>query len=304
MGDEIKNDVEEMNKMFDGIGETIADKKEEEDKDLDKDIDQDKDVDKDVEDKDLDKDVDDDKDVDKDLDKDVDVDLDKDKDKDKDDEPDEKDTIIDDLRIKLADAEANRKIKDKEVDDKDKDTDKDKEDKEVPLTLDEQDFIGELDLEEVVRDPKEFNKLLNKIYAQAVTDTRKVLGEGVLRSIPDIVKTNIVLQTQLKKASDDFYDANKDLKPFNKVVALVFEEMYSKNPDKKYDELMNEVSGEVRSRLNLQKQATEKEDKDGKDKDEKHPKLPRKKGRSGAPEDKPETNGLQDEIASMNKVVA
>jgi len=165
---------------------------------------------------------------------------------------------------------------------------------EPDLKLEEQDFIGELDIEELIRDPKEFNKLLNTLYQKAVTDTRKVLGEGVLRSIPDIVKTNIAVMSNLKKASDKFYEDNEDLKPFKKVVGAVFEDLSSQSPEKKFDELLADVGDEVRKRLDLQKVATKKPTEGT------PPKLPRKKGKSGEPENKPELSPLLDDIAKMN----
>ena len=167
-----------------------------------------------------------------------------------------------------------------------------------PLKFDDQDFIGELDIEEMIREPGEFNKFLNKFYQQTVTDVRKILGEGILKSIPDIVSNTTALQTQLKEASDKFYEDNADLKSFKKVVAAVFEEIHSDNPAYTYKEVIKEVGPEVRKRLDLHKKAASKVEK------EKNPRLPRKKGGSGNPSDSPDTNPLQDELTEMNKVVS
>ncbi len=168
---------------------------------------------------------------------------------------------------------------------------------EAPLTFDEQDFLKGLDLDEVSRDPVEFNKLLNTIYQKAVTDTRKVIGEGVLRAIPDIVRVNVNVLDTLKEASDQFYADNEDLKPFRKVVAATFEDVISKNPDKSYEDLFEEVSTKARKSLELVKAATKPDDK-------KHPsKLPRTKGKSGRTQDKPNVTPLENELDEMNKVV-
>jgi hypothetical protein len=75
--------------------------------------------------------------------------------------------------------------------------------------------------------------------------------EGVLTTIPDIVKYNIELMTTLNQAKDKFYDDNKDLVPFKGVVAAVFEEVAAKNSDKKIGEIMDLVAPEVRTRLQL-----------------------------------------------------
>jgi len=171
---------------------------------------------------------------------------------------------------------------------------------EEPLTLEEQDFIGDLDLDEVVRDKESFNKLLNTLYTKGLSDARKVVGEGILRGIPDIVKANITIMANLKEASDKFYDDNKDLKSFKKVVAAVFEDLASQNPDKKYSELLVDVGTETRKRLDLHKKAVNPID----DKDKgKPPRLPTGKGGPGDKHEKPDTSPLQAEIEAMNKTL-
>ena len=202
-------------------------------------------------------------------------------------EPDEKDKTIEDLRKKLAEKEAVPKVEPEP-----------EPEPEPALTLEEQDFIGELDLDELTRDPKEFNKLLNKVFTSGIETSRKVLGEGVLRSIPDIVRSNVTAITNLNKASAEFYDNNKDLVPFKKVVAAVFEEVASENPDKKYDEVLSLVGDETRKRLDLKKVAVA----DTKDK-KASPNLPRKKGSAGKTGTKPSTEPLLDEIGEMNKTL-
>ena len=155
------------------------------------------------------------------------------------------------------------------------------------------DFIGDLDMGELYDSPKKFNNLLNSIYKKAVTDTRKSLAEGVLRTIPDIVKANIVTVTGMQKASQDFYEKNADLEPFKKVVAVVFEEMASSNPGKSYKEVIKLVAPEVRKRLGLQRKALEKAGA-------KPPNLPRPGGRQARAATKPDLDPLQNELEAMN----
>ncbi len=171
-----------------------------------------------------------------------------------------------------------------------------------PLKLDEQDFIGEQDLDELIHDKEAFNKLLNTIYIKGVNDSKKIATEGVLNSIPDIVKHNLTLLTTLKEASDKFYAENKELVPYKKVVAAVFEEIASKNPDKKYNELMNLVAPEARKRLNLQKQAV-KEDKESEGKDGKPPRLHGARGNQRQAPSKQNISSLENEISEMNKTL-
>jgi len=190
---------------------------------------------------------------------------------------DDKDNIIAELRAKLAEKE--------------KPSEPPPPPPEEPPTLVEQDFLGELDLDEVLNDKTQFNKLLNQVYSKGILDAKKTVGEGILRSIPDIVKTNITVLSELKDMSEKFYKENPDLTPFKKVVAAVFEEVASKNPDKKYTELLSAVGTEARKRLELHKQAVAKQG----------PRLPTKKGSPPVKPSKPNASPLQDELAQMNK---
>lgn len=202
-------------------------------------------------------------------------------------EEDDRDKIIEDLRLRLAKKEEYEKLLTKE----------DKPPEDEPLVLDNQDFIGDEDLDDIVRDKDMFNKLLNSVYTKGVADARKLTSEKVLLSIPDIVRNNIEIVTSLKKMSDQFYEDNKDLVPFKKVVATVFEEIASENADKKYADIMKLVAPEVRKRLELHQQAV------GDIKDKTTPKLPTKKGGQRQSPPKPETSSLQTELDEMNKVV-
>jgi hypothetical protein len=190
------------------------------------------------------------------------------------DDKDDKDKIIEDLRRQIEESHKRTTVAPST---------------EAPLSIESVDFLSDVDIEDLINDPKEFNKLLNKIYSKAVDDTRKVLGEGVLKSIPDIVRANVNAMNELQRASDEFYAANEDLKPFKKVVATVFEEISSENPGKTYKEILPKVSEEARKRLELHKTVTQ----------QKAPRLPNSKGRS-TPRTKPSTDPLMSEIEKMN----
>ena len=213
---------------------------------------------------------------------------------------DEKDKIIESLRAKLAEKEAAKSPEKppEKLLEKPPEKPPEKAPAEVPITFEDQDFVASLDMDELTRDPKEFNKLLNKLYQKAVTDSRRILGESVLRSIPDIVRANLTMMTELQKLSDKFYEDNQDLKPFKKVVAAVFEEVASEHPDKKYNEIVEIVGPEVRKRLDLQKKVITNGSKDNPP-----PKLPHKGGKAGRPQEKPSTEPLQAELEEMNKTL-
>lgn len=223
----------------------------------------------------------------------------------KDPDPDEVTT----LKAKIIELEAASKVKaepkpEPDPEPKPKEDPKPKEPEPIP----DQDFLGDIDLDDLTRSPQMFNELLNTVSKKIIEATRTESlssQEGVLKSIPDIVKNSMAIATTLKKASNDFYNENKELKPFQKVVAAVFEEISSENPDKEYTEIFKGLGDEVRNRLDLQKKAANPDpdpnkDKD-KDKDNQSPKLPRNKGNKRQSVQKPKTGSLQSELDEMNK---
>lgn len=168
--------------------------------------------------------------------------------------------------------------------------------------ISEENFLGDEDPEELAHDSNKFNKLLNTIYKKAVEFARSEIKRGkeeTYRKIPTIVDTSISTKETLKKLSDEFYKDNEDLKPFGKVVSVVFGELVEKDPNKSYGEILKDVGTEVRTRLELPKDKTETKPKPD---DEKPPPLPRKKG-GKVQQPKPESNPLASEIDAMNKAL-
>ena len=280
MGDEVKNDVQEMNKVF---GNEFSNSENVEDV-IDKSID---DV-EDPEETNIDEEEvikDEEETTDDESPEPVIKEQEADITQDEQSPEDDKDKIIAELRKKL-DAKEDKKEPEQEV-------------KEPPKqpTFDVQEFIGEdEDIEDLIREPGKFNEMLNKVYQKAVTDTQKTLGEGVLRSIPDIVRSSVDMIDRLRNMNTKFYTDNQDLSPFKKVVAAVFEEIASDNPDKEMEALLPMVADESRKRLELHKKATDKVTR-------KSPRLPTRKGRMTTTEDKPNTDPLLNELQEMNKVL-
>ena len=108
------------------------------------------------------------------------------------------------------------------------------------------------------------------------------------------------LQKTLKEMSDNFYETNKDLQPFKKVVAVVFEEIASQNPKLPYNEVLGKVGVETRKRLELK--STPVIVPDPKD-DDGPPPLPRVKKGGRITQPKTESNPVISQIDEMNKTL-
>jgi hypothetical protein len=174
---------------------------------------------------------------------------------------------------------------------------------EAPTTtapVDEIDFMDGVDFENVRDNPKEFNRLLNNVLKKGVEigeRRSRSYDENVLKSLPSIVKTNIATVRSLEKASEEFYENNSDLKPFKKVVALTFEEIAAKNPDKTFTDILKDVEKEARKKLDLHIKANKP-----KPEDDTPPRLPRNKG-GKRQKPKPNTNSFEAELEAMDKAL-
>jgi len=162
--------------------------------------------------------------------------------------------------------------------------------------VEELDFLGE-DIDPRDMTNEELNKILNKVY-KAGSEAMRKSQEDTLRSIPKIVKTNVVTQATLKSATEKFFNDNKDLLPFRKAVATVYEELASENPDWKLDKILEETEREARKRLELHKRTdvTSAPTTSA----PASPKFP--KTGTSRQRQKPKTSKLLDEIDAMNKL--
>jgi hypothetical protein len=201
------------------------------------------------------------------------------------DAPDERDQTIADLRTKLAEKDLGPEPTKAPT-------------TSAPLNLESQDFIGDVDVESLTNDKEALNKILNLVYSKGVTDSRNIVGEGVVKTIPSLVTSQIDIVTQMKEIKDNFYSVNEDLKPFPNVVSTIFEELAKENPTETYANIIKSVAPEVRKRLNLPEQVSKAKNDKGNP-----PKLPRKKGKSGRSQTKPKTSSVESELDAMNEVL-
>jgi len=188
------------------------------------------------------------------------------------DAPDDRDQIIEDLRKQLNEKETlNTKPPTTKP----------------PRVIEDQDFVGDMDLEDVIEDKTKFNQILNEVYKKgAELNTEGGGMEAVSQIVTQIINA--------KEASATFYTDNEDLVPYKKTVADVFEEVIKGNPGKTYDELFDTIASKSREKLKLPKPSNKKVVKP------KAPKLPSKKGKSGKPVVKPKPNEEQSQIDEMN----
>lgn len=100
-------------------------------------------------------------------------------------------------------------------------------------------------------DQKSFNQLLNSAAAKGAAKGAAHAMQQMALKLPGIIKHNVNLHTTVADAVSKFYSDNKDLVGFKKVVAIVAEEISSKQPGLAIEELFEKAGAETRKRLNL-----------------------------------------------------
>lgn len=118
-----------------------------------------------------------------------------------------------------------------------------------PVTV--RDYVTEENLQSVLTDPKEFNKVLQAAVADAVETTAK--------RNPALIQRIVAFQTQLSTKMAEYYTKNKDLLGFDKPTEHVMNALASDHPDWTMDKLFVELPKEVRKYLKLDnRQRTQK----------------------------------------------
>ena len=122
-------------------------------------------------------------------------------------------------------------------------------------------FIKAEQLEELLENPAKFNEVLNKVSAQAVERGEKQTVEKILRSIPQIVATQVSNRIAVTRMVDKFYDDNKDLSHVKKTVGAVANEVHAENSDWAVEKVFKEAAVRTRKLLGLEEAAFKKDDK-------------------------------------------
>jgi cobalamin biosynthesis protein CobT len=130
---------------------------------------------------------------------------------------------------------------------------------EEELKLEPVEFVPEdIDVDEIVEEPKKLNDLLNQVYQRAIVEASKKIHEKVMLTIPEIVNVHYQNLASLQAVADKFYQDNPDLNQpsIRQFVANVVTEMHSEHPDKPLPDLLSEAASEVRRRLKLMTKKT------------------------------------------------
>jgi len=156
-----------------------------------------------------------------------------------------------------------------------------------------QDFIGDIDVDDLVSD----KKLLNEVLVKVATASRENTIQTMLRAIPQIVVQQTRSQAVIKTVIDEFYDANEELIPVKKTVGAVANQIYAEEPSLSIDKVLEKAAERTRKMLGLKKTAIQNKEEKVSERKRK-PALVKKQGGGNREKGKVDTSDLQKDIDS------
>lgn len=127
---------------------------------------------------------------------------------------------------------------------------------ELPAAESLEDFIGELDMDDVASDPKIMNKLLNKVLQKGI-ETGKSLSKTQTATTDSTVSQTVATQVDnaiaIKGMIDEFYGANPELANVRQVVQACASQIVQDSPDKSFKDVLNLAADATRKTLGIPK---------------------------------------------------
>lgn len=117
----------------------------------------------------------------------------------------------------------------------------------------EQDFLADLDLDEVLSSSENLNKLLGSVYNKALQDAAKLSAERIMRTLPATMSNYVSQHLSMRELVNNFYEENGDLKGARKTVTDVANKIANENPELSVEEVFAKTAEEARKVLNLKK---------------------------------------------------
>jgi hypothetical protein len=121
-------------------------------------------------------------------------------------------------------------------------------------TRETQDFLGDLDIDEVVSKPELFNQVLNSAVSAAIGPMMEQL-HALVTALPTLVQPAIRQTISMEKSIDQFYQAHPVLANFKQVVGLVANDLQTANPQATLDSILPQIADMAYAKLNLPAQA-------------------------------------------------
>lgn len=111
------------------------------------------------------------------------------------------------------------------------------------------DFIGDLELDDLLDTKEGLNNLLNKVYQAGV----EASARSVMRRVPEVINSRIERHQSLNQIAEGFYRDNPDLANMKRTVALVAQEIVNNEPEIPMSQLLERAGVQTRSMLGIRR---------------------------------------------------
>lgn len=161
----------------------------------------------------------------------------------------------------------------------------------------EEDFVGEIDLDEALSSKENFNRLLQSVYEKALTEGAKRSAESIMASLPRTMTEYVNKHLEMRDIVNKFYEENSDLSSVKRTVAAVANEISANNPEMSVDEVFKRTAVQTRTMLRLRnpQQNTTNKQRVNNNSQNARPAFTGQKGRLKVPE----LTGLAKEISEL-----
>lgn len=124
-------------------------------------------------------------------------------------------------------------------------------DKGLPLSVEDLNLLPEDEdkFDELLRNPKELNKVFNNLYKKAVEVGRTM----ALQEFPTIIERQVASMNDINQMIKDFYIENEDLAPVRPYVGIIASQIQTEHPEYTVSKLFDETERVVRESLGMKK---------------------------------------------------
>lgn len=134
---------------------------------------------------------------------------------------------------------------------------KDEKDEKTSVTAETlEDFIGDLDMDDVASNPKILNEILNKVLQRGIETGKNLSAKQTdvsVAAVSQTVASQVEGAIAIKGLIDEFYGANPELSNVKQVVQACASQIVQDSPDKTFKDVLNMAADAARKTLGISK---------------------------------------------------
>jgi 3-methyladenine DNA glycosylase AlkC len=115
------------------------------------------------------------------------------------------------------------------------------------------DFLGVIEIDDIIDSKEKFNALLNQVYQKAKSDVREDVAKSTLSALPRLVSTHLSEAKTVDEVVGNFYKANEDLVYVKNTVKNVAAQVHAEKPELDMSKVLDEAATRTRTLLGIKK---------------------------------------------------